>query len=156
MMTSQSIKEKKKKLLVLITNVKEEKRRTQEQIGEYKQKKIDLEKRITDSKNELKNIDTKLKQEYKCVICNKVCSSLVYYEKHLEIHQDRVQCNICLRYFYDQDELNHHLEASKNGMNGCRCPIKNIKGQQCTTILTSRQRYRNHCPHTRGFSIKYQ
>ena len=174
MMTSETIKEKKEQILVIIDNAKEEKQRTEQQItdckqkkkdieneltqriSDFKQKKIELEKLIFDSKNEIKQIETKLKQKYTCAFCEKVCSSLVYYQKHLAIHVERIQCGICLKYFEDQDELNHHLVATKNGMNGCRCTILNMKGQQCKTILTSRNSYRNHCPHSRGFSIKYK
>jgi len=96
-----------------------------------------------------------LKKKYKCVICDKICGSLVYYEKHLIVHQDRAQCNICLKYFEDKEALNEHLVMGKNGLNGCRCQIVNMKGQQCRAILTSRNNYRQHHGHSRAFTYKY-
>ena len=76
--------------------------------------------------------EVKEKELYKCVKCNKVLSSIIYFNRHIEKCKG-LKCEICNRKFSTVQNLeNHKLNCGKFKCDFCKC------------IFTSKFKYNKH------------
>ena len=111
---------------------------------QIQEEKLKLQQLIEDSKNRIKELDTKLTSNYKCKICTKVLKSLKYYEAHIKTHNYIKTCSICSTKFKTNTEYNDHLATNKHGQIGCRCKQIGRDGTRCKAVLCTNEHWRRH------------